>query len=61
MQYHFEFNIGHARYTIVASRYSQAARHFRAFWIGGYTVTYKGRYSGSSVKNGRCVKVTPVA
>ena len=47
MQYHFEFNIGHARYTIVASRYSQAARHFRAFWIDGYTVTYKGRYSGS--------------
>jgi hypothetical protein len=57
-RYAFEFNIGHARYTIVANRYSQAARHFRAFWVGGYVVTYKGRYSGATVKNGQCVKVT---
>jgi len=58
MQYHFKFNIGHATYTIVATRYEQARRYFKKFYTGHYTVTYKGRWHGETVKNGKCVQVT---
>ena len=58
MQYHFTFNIGHAKYTIVATRYAQAARYFKKFYMGAYTVTYKGRWHGEPVSNGKCVAVT---
>ena len=58
MQYHYTFNIGHAAYTIVATRYSQARLYFKKFYTGGYTVTYKGRWDGAQVSNGKCVSVT---
>jgi hypothetical protein len=57
MQYQFTFNIGHAKYILVASRYAQAARYFKKFYTGCYTVTYNGRYKGAPAKNGACIAV----
>lgn len=57
MQYQFTFNIGHAKYILVATRYAQAARYFKKFYTGCYTVTYNGRYKGAAVKSGTCVAV----
>ena len=58
MQYYFDFNTGDITYTVVATRYAQARLHFKKMFVGGYVVTYKGRYHGDAVRNGKCVKVT---
>jgi hypothetical protein len=57
MQYQFTFNIGKVKYVLVATRYAQAARHFKKFYTGGYTVTSNGRYQGPAVTSGKCVAV----
>jgi hypothetical protein len=61
MQYHFSFNTGNVTYTIVATRYEQAKLHFKKIFVGSYVVTYKGRYHGETVRNGKCIQVTRAA
>jgi hypothetical protein len=58
IMYQYDFNIGHAVYSVVAYRYESAKKHFGKFWIGGYVVTSKGKYRGEKVRNGKCIKVT---
>lgn len=57
MQYHYIFTNYVADYTIVASSYAQAKRHILKMLTGFSVVTYKGRWHGEAVKNGRCVAV----
>jgi hypothetical protein len=61
MQYHFNFNTGSVTYTIVATRYEQAKLHFKKVFSGAYVVTYKGRYYGEPVRNGKCIQVIRAA
>lgn len=52
MQYSYTFSHQNGlRYTVVASRYSQARKHFLGTFSGFLTVTYNGRYHGAPVRN----------
>ena len=51
-QYSFTFSAYNGlKYTIVASRYSQARKHFLRTFSGFLTVVYNGGYHGTPVAN----------
>ncbi len=59
MQYSYTFSHSNGlKYTVVASRYSQARKHFMRTFSGFQTVTYNGGYHGAPVKNNTviCIK-----
>ena len=58
MQYTYRFSAYNGlSYTIVASRYSQARKHFMRTFSGFRTVVYGGRYHGDTVKNNTVISI----
>jgi hypothetical protein len=56
-QYRYTFTaINGKRYTLIATRYEQARRHFLRF-SNFYTVTYGGRHHGEPVKNNTVIAI----
>lgn len=57
-QYTYKFSAKNGlSYTVVASRYDQAKRHFSKVFSGFLCVTYGGRYYGEPVANGKCISI----
>ena len=58
MQYTYRFSAANGlTYTIVASRYSQARKHFLNTFSGFLTVVYCGGYHGTPVKNKTVISI----
>jgi hypothetical protein len=58
MQYTYRFNAYNGlSYTIVASRYSQARKHFLRTFSGFLTVVSCGGYHGTPVKNNTVILI----
>lgn len=58
MQYVYRFNACNGMsYTIVASRYTQARRHFLRTFSDFLNVVYCGRYHGTPVKNNTVILI----
>lgn len=57
-QYTYKFSARNGKkYTVVATRYDQAKRHFSKVFSEFMCVTYCGRYLGEPVVNGKCISV----
>lgn len=57
-QYSYRFSAYNGlSYTIVASRYSQARKHFLRTFSGFLTVVYNGGYHGAPVKNNTVINI----
>jgi hypothetical protein len=51
-QYSYSFAAPNGiRYTLVASRFSQAHRHYLRMFTSYHVAVYNGRYTGKPVKN----------
>jgi hypothetical protein len=58
MQYSYTFSHRNGlRYTIVASRYSQARAYFLKFSTDSFVVTYNGGYHGTPVRNKTVINI----
>lgn len=57
-QYTYKFSARNGKsYTLVATRYDQAKRHFGKVFTDFLCVAYGGRYYGKPVPNGKCISV----
>jgi hypothetical protein len=57
-QYTYRFSATNGKsYTLVASRYEQARKHFLKVFTGFLCVTSEGRYHGEPVRNGKCIAI----
>lgn len=58
MQYSYTFHAYNGMsYTVVASRYSQARKHFLCTFSGFLTVAYNGGYHGTPVRNKTVISI----
>lgn len=58
MQYSYTFSHQNGlKYTVVASRYSQAKAHFLRTFTGFLTVVYNGGYHGAPVSNKTVISI----